>query len=53
MNNAAKYFDIPATNLNVLHNYIYIIIYIFDNWMKLFLDLYLIKFLDIANYFRT
>jgi len=40
MSNVAKNFDILATNLSVQHNY-------FDGSTKLFLDLYLIKFLDI------
>jgi len=42
--NAAKNFDILATSLSVLHNYFGPII-----WMdptKLFLDLYLVNFLD-------
>jgi len=34
-----QYFDIPATSLSVLHNY-------FDDLIKLFSDLYLVKFLD-------
>ena len=38
-NNAAKSFDILITNWSVLYNY-------FDDSTKLFLNLYLIKFLD-------
>jgi len=40
MSNVAKNVDILATSLSVLHNY-------FDGSTKLFLDLYLTKFLDI------
>jgi len=39
MNNAAKNFDILTISLNVLYNY-------FDNPIKLFSDLYLVKFLN-------
>jgi len=39
MCNVTKSYDIPATNLIVLHNY-------FNNPTKLFLYLYLVKFLD-------
>jgi len=39
MSNIAKSFDILATNLSDLHNY-------FDSPTKLFLDLYLAKFLE-------
>jgi len=39
MSNASKNFDIPATSLNVLHNY-------FDSSIKLFSSLYLAKFLN-------
>lgn len=38
-NNAPKSFDILATSLNVLHNY-------FNSLTKLFLNLYLAKFLN-------
>jgi len=40
ISNTAKSFDIPASNLNILHNY-------FDS-IKLFSNLYLVKFLDIS-----
>jgi len=39
MSNAAKNFDLLATNFNVLYNY-------FDNSIKLYSDLYLVEFLD-------
>jgi len=39
MSNAAKNFDILTTSLSVLYNY-------FDNPIKLFSDLYLVKFLN-------
>jgi len=39
MSDAAKNFDLLATNFNVLYNY-------FDNSIKLFSDLYLVEFLD-------
>jgi len=39
MSNIVKNFDILATSLSILHNY-------FDGLIKLFLDLYLAKFLD-------
>jgi len=39
LNNVVKNFDIPATNLNILHKY-------FNRPTKLFSDLYLVKFLD-------
>jgi len=46
MNNAAKNFDILAISLSILHN-------CFD-LIKLFLDLYLVKFLNtLANSFRV
>jgi len=41
INNDAKDFHILATSLDVLHNY-------FDSLLKLFLDLYQTKFLDIS-----
>ena len=41
MRNIAKSFDILAISLNILHNY-------FDGPIKLFLDAYPAKFLDIS-----
>jgi len=41
MSNDAKNFYILATSLNVIHNY-------FDDPTKLFLDLYLVKSLNIS-----
>jgi len=42
MSNTAKNFNIPTTNLNILHNY-------FDSPIKLFFNLNLLKFLDIST----
>ena len=44
MSNAAKCFDFLAISLSVLYNYS-------DGSTKLFLDLYLAKFLDILKLF--
>jgi len=42
MSNAAKNFNIPIGSLNILHNY-------FDSSTKLFLVLYLVKYLDYSE----
>jgi len=44
MSNAAKNFDILATNLSILNNY-------FDKSIKLFSHLYLVKFEDTSAFF--